>query len=61
MRTRAMAIAGAARSIVEGMRVRDALPVEAAARAAMHVGGPTYEELVKMIRAQRGLTEEEAV
>lgn len=57
MKTRAQAFAGAARSIVEGLRVSDAMSVEDAARAAMHAGGESYDELVEIIRAERGLTE----
>ncbi|WP_419704959.1 hypothetical protein [Promicromonospora sp. NFX87] len=52
-RTRAEALAGAARSIVEGLRVSDSLPIEEAARRAMHAGGPSFEELVDLIRARR--------
>jgi hypothetical protein len=51
-------MAAAARSIVEGLRVADAMSPEDAARAAMYAGGPSYEELVQKIRARRGLTEE---
>lgn len=52
-RTREEALAGAARSIVEGLRVSDSLPIEEAARRAMHAGGPSYEELLDIIRARR--------
>lgn len=47
------AIEDVGRMVLEGRRVRDSLPVEEAARRAMRRGGPSYEELVEKIRAQR--------
>lgn len=61
-RTREEALAGAARCIVEGLRVSDSLPIEEAARRAMHAGGPPFEEVVDLIRARRarlGMTDQE--
>jgi hypothetical protein len=58
MVTRAECIAAAARIYVEGCRVRDSLPVEEAARRAYTPTGPSIPELERMIRAQRGLTEQ---
>lgn len=52
-RTRADALEGAARCIVEGLRVSDSLPIEEAARRAMQAGGPSYEEHLNIIRARR--------
>lgn len=54
--TRAQAVAAAGAVVAEARRVRDSLPVEEAARQACTSTGPSYDELVQMIRAQRGLT-----
>lgn len=60
-KTRAEAIEAAARTIVEGLRVSDSLPIEEAARRAMHAGGPSHAEYIEIIRAsraRRGVTED---
>lgn len=49
----AAAIEDAGRMLLEARRVRDSLPVEEAARRALRVGGPPFEELVARISAQR--------
>ena len=54
MTTREEAIAKAGACIAEGRRVRDSLPVAEAARRAHVAGGPSIEELERLIAAQRG-------
>ena len=51
--TRSEALAGFARCIAEGIRVRDSLTVEEAARRAYSAGGPSIPELERDIRALR--------
>jgi hypothetical protein len=52
-RSRTEALAGFARCIAEGMRIRDSLSVEEAARRAYCAGGPSISELEHDIRALR--------
>lgn len=52
-RPSAAAMEAAGRIVLDARRVRDSLPVEEAARQALRTGGPSFDELVSKIRAQR--------
>jgi hypothetical protein len=51
--TRDQALTAAAACLAEARRIRDALPVEEAARRAHRAGGPSIAELERRIRARR--------